>query len=162
MVEKLQSAIKPVLICNPAAVATAGGRPPLSVVAVTLMIGREFQTFSELNFPRFIGVHAGAAIAAWSTASSKTVKSLNNGNKALTVMSPSHTRNYSNTSDINTRKSWSDLSIYIQVDLFFWLILFYSFWVKLYEKHLGPFRYNNVWKMVDFRKIEAKRLQENA
>lgn len=42
MVEKLKSAIKPVLICDPAAVATAGGRPQLSVLAVTLMIGREF------------------------------------------------------------------------------------------------------------------------
>lgn len=69
-VEKLQSAIKPVLICDPAAVTTAGGRPPLSVLAVTLMVGREFQRFSELNLSRFISVHAGAAIVAWSTASS--------------------------------------------------------------------------------------------
>lgn len=54
MVEKLKSAIKAVLICHPAAVATAGGRPPLSVLAVALMIGREFQTFSELNLLRFL------------------------------------------------------------------------------------------------------------
>lgn len=44
MVEELKSAIKPVLICDPAAVATAGGRPPLWVLAVALMIGREFQS----------------------------------------------------------------------------------------------------------------------
>lgn len=94
MVGKLKSAIKPVLICDPAAVATAGGRPPLSVLAVTLMIGRESQTLSELNLTCLIGVHAGAAIVAWSTASSETAKSLNKGNKALTVMNPSHTRNY--------------------------------------------------------------------
>lgn len=82
MVAKLKSAIKPVLICGPAAAATAGGRPPLSVSAATLMIGREFQASSELNLPRFLGVHAGAAMVGGSTASWKTLKSLNKGNKA--------------------------------------------------------------------------------
>lgn len=94
MVEKLKSAIKPVLICDPAAVATAGGRPPLSVLAVTLMIGREFQTFSELNLSPFIGVHAGAAMVGGSTASPETLKSLNKGNKVRTLVNPSHTHNH--------------------------------------------------------------------
>lgn len=91
MVEKLKSAIKPVLMCDPAAVATAGGRPPLSVLAVALMIGREFQTFSELNLPRFLGVCAGAALVGGSTASSKTTKSPNKGNKANRDESLTHT-----------------------------------------------------------------------
>lgn len=48
MDEKLKSAVKLVLICDPAAVTTAGGQHVVPFVAVTLMIRRGFQTLSVL------------------------------------------------------------------------------------------------------------------
>lgn len=42
MDEELKSAVKPVFICDPAAVTTAGGQHTASFMAVTLMIRRGF------------------------------------------------------------------------------------------------------------------------
>lgn len=65
-----EAKIKPVLICDPSAVTTAGGQHTASFLLVTLMIRRGFQTLSVLKFLRFLSVCAQAKL----------------GNKAATVM----------------------------------------------------------------------------
>lgn len=62
MDEKLKSAVKPVFICDSAAVATAGGQHTVSFMAVTLMIRRGFQTLSVLKVLRFLSVCAHAEL----------------------------------------------------------------------------------------------------